>query len=79
MKVTPSLLLAAATSLVVAGLVAVAPAPASAASLTEVTNFGTNPGGMRMHVYVPDTRPATGATPPPGAATGSKQTRPPAT
>ncbi|SDF41463.1 esterase, PHB depolymerase family [Lentzea fradiae] len=31
---------------------------ASAASLTEVTNFGDNPGGMRMHVYVPDTRPA---------------------
>lgn len=31
---------------------------ASAASLVEVTNFGNNPGGMRMHVYVPDTRPA---------------------
>ena len=32
--------------------------PAYAATLTEVTNFGTNPGGMRMHVYVPDARPA---------------------
>lgn len=32
--------------------------PASAASLTEVTNFGDNPGRMRMHVYVPDARPA---------------------
>ncbi|MFD5828799.1 PHB depolymerase family esterase [Lentzea sp. NPDC060358] len=33
-------------------------APASAAALVEVTSFGDNPGGMRMHVYVPDTRPA---------------------
>jgi acetylxylan esterase len=35
--------------------------PASAASLTEVTNFGTNPSNLRMHLYVPDrvaTRPA---------------------
>jgi poly(hydroxyalkanoate) depolymerase family esterase len=31
---------------------------ASAASLVEVTGFGDNPGRMRMHVYVPDTRPA---------------------
>lgn len=28
---------------------------ASAAALTEVTNFGANPGGLRMHLYVPDT------------------------
>ncbi|GAB3806140.1 hypothetical protein GCM10027605_33590 [Micromonospora zhanjiangensis] len=28
--------------------------PASAASLTEVTNFGSNPGNLRMHIYVPD-------------------------
>ncbi|MEV4370174.1 PHB depolymerase family esterase [Nonomuraea sp. NPDC049637] len=27
---------------------------ASAAVLTEVTNFGTNPGGLRMYLYVPD-------------------------
>ena len=33
-------------------------APASAASLTQVTNFGANPGGAQMYVYVPDTRPA---------------------
>ncbi len=32
--------------------------PASAASLAEVTNFGANPSGLRMHVYVPDQRPA---------------------
>ncbi|MFI6182107.1 PHB depolymerase family esterase [Nonomuraea sp. NPDC051191] len=27
---------------------------ASAAALTEVTNFGSNPGGLRMYLYVPD-------------------------
>ncbi|MEU4510425.1 PHB depolymerase family esterase [Nonomuraea wenchangensis] len=27
---------------------------ASAAVLTEVTSFGTNPGGLRMYLYVPD-------------------------
>ncbi|GAA3733515.1 hypothetical protein GCM10022225_14610 [Plantactinospora mayteni] len=32
--------------------------PATAASLVEVTSFGDNPGGMRMHVYVPDSRPS---------------------
>ncbi|WP_246002564.1 extracellular catalytic domain type 1 short-chain-length polyhydroxyalkanoate depolymerase [Allorhizocola rhizosphaerae] len=31
--------------------------PASAATLVEVTSFGSNPGGMRMHIYVPDRRP----------------------
>jgi acetylxylan esterase len=33
-------------------------APASAASLTQVTDFGNNPGGAQMYVYVPDTHPA---------------------
>jgi poly(hydroxyalkanoate) depolymerase family esterase len=28
--------------------------PASAASLTEVTNFGSNPSNLRMYVYVPN-------------------------
>jgi poly(hydroxyalkanoate) depolymerase family esterase len=51
-------LLAAAASLATAGLVVPALRPAYAASLVEVTNFGDNPGGMRMHVYVPDNRPA---------------------
>lgn len=32
-------------------------APASAASLVEVPNFGENPGGLQMHIYVPDSRP----------------------
>jgi len=44
--------------LVFAGLTLVALRPAHAATLTEVSNFGTNPGNMRMHVYVPDARPA---------------------
>ncbi|MEO3755419.1 PHB depolymerase family esterase [Streptomyces sp. B6B3] len=34
------------------------PAPASAAQLVEVPNFGTNPGNLRMHAYVPDATPA---------------------
>lgn len=50
------------TALVTAvGLAIVVPAltqPAAAASLVQVTNFGNNPGGMQMHVYVPDNRPA---------------------
>ncbi|SCL14403.1 esterase, PHB depolymerase family [Micromonospora nigra] len=51
-----------AAGLVTAGLVAPALRPAYAASLTEVTSFGDNPGRMRMHVYVPDSRPARPAT-----------------
>lgn len=41
-------------------LLAVSP-PASAASLTEVTDFGANPSGLRMHLYVPA---SAGARPP---------------
>ncbi|MEV1289687.1 PHB depolymerase family esterase [Micromonospora sp. NPDC049679] len=44
--------LCAAVLLAATGLI-LAP-PASAAALTEVTNFGTNPGNLRMHLYVPD-------------------------
>ncbi|HEY1176868.1 MAG TPA: PHB depolymerase family esterase [Phytomonospora sp.] len=50
-----------AAVLLTTGLVTALPAPASAAALTEVTNFGANPTGLRMHVYVPDSvtaRPA---------------------
>ncbi|MEV4754438.1 PHB depolymerase family esterase [Micromonospora sp. NPDC049559] len=47
----------ASALLVAVGVVALSP-PASGASLVEVTNFGNNPGGMRMHIYVPDNRPA---------------------
>ncbi|MDG4785343.1 PHB depolymerase family esterase [Micromonospora sp. WMMD1102] len=55
---TRTVLVGLASALVLAtGVVALSP-PASAASLVEVTNFGNNPGGMRMHIYVPDNRPA---------------------
>lgn len=50
----PGVALAAVGSLVAAVLVFTAPSPASAASLTEVTNFGANPTNLRMHLYVPD-------------------------
>ncbi|MFF5229839.1 PHB depolymerase family esterase [Dactylosporangium sp. NPDC000521] len=58
MHITWKLLIAPAAAVLAAGLSLVALRPAYAATLTEVTNFGANPGGMRMHVYVPDTRPA---------------------
>jgi poly(hydroxyalkanoate) depolymerase family esterase len=45
---------------IAAASVALAP-PAAAATLVEVANFGANPGGMRMHIYVPDARPASPA------------------
>ncbi|MDG4780141.1 PHB depolymerase family esterase [Micromonospora sp. WMMD961] len=62
MRIKRKLLLALALPLVTAGLVVPALRPAYAASLTEVTSFGDNPGRMRMHVYVPDNRPAKPAT-----------------
>jgi poly(hydroxyalkanoate) depolymerase family esterase len=46
----------AAVTLIIAGLIA-AP-PAASAQLTEVTNFGTNPTNLRMHLYVPDGVPS---------------------
>ncbi|MFB9850542.1 PHB depolymerase family esterase [Micromonospora andamanensis] len=62
MKIRRKLLLGLAVSLVAAGLVVPTFSPAYAASLTEVTSFGDNPGRMRMHIYVPDNRPARPAT-----------------
>jgi poly(hydroxyalkanoate) depolymerase family esterase len=56
-----TLLAVAASALAVVGGLVVASPPAQAATLTEVTNFGTNPSNLRMHLYVPDnigTRPA---------------------
>src|SRR3712207_261684 len=58
MRIRRTLLLGLAVGLAAAGLAVPALRPAYAASLTEVTAFGDNPSGMRMHVYVPDTRPA---------------------
>jgi poly(hydroxyalkanoate) depolymerase family esterase len=58
MRVKRNLLLGVAGMLAVAGLVVPAVRPAFAASLTQVTNFGNNPGGMEMYVYVPNNHPA---------------------
>jgi feruloyl esterase len=46
--------LAAALLATVLAVLAVAVRPASAATLTQVTNFGSNPGNLNMYVYRPD-------------------------
>ena len=43
----------AAVSVAVAAALVGAP-PAQAASLVQVTSFGTNPSNLRMYVYVPN-------------------------
>ncbi|MEN3310248.1 MAG: acetylxylan esterase [Micromonosporaceae bacterium] len=48
-----ALAVVAAAGLAAGAGLALAP-PASAASLTEVTNFGANPTGLRMYEYVPN-------------------------
>ncbi|GII25993.1 extracellular catalytic domain type 1 short-chain-length polyhydroxyalkanoate depolymerase [Planosporangium mesophilum] len=61
MRINRTVFACLATAVAVAGLAVVAPAmtrPAAAASLTEVTSFGSNPGNMRMHVYVPNSTQA---------------------
>jgi poly(hydroxyalkanoate) depolymerase family esterase len=61
MRTRRTLSVGLAALLTAIGLAIVVPAltqPAAAASLVQVTNFGSNPGGMLMHVYVPDNRPA---------------------
>ena len=46
---------AAAIFVAAAALIAVmTPRPASAAGLTEITNFGSNPSDLQMYLYVPD-------------------------
>ncbi len=49
------------STLLIAVTGVVFPPVASAASLVAVTDFGANPGGMRMHVYVPGTHPTSPA------------------
>jgi len=51
-----SVLVAAMTAVALSFLVA--PAPASAASLVQVSNFGSNPSNLQMYVYRPDNLPA---------------------
>ncbi|WP_328767465.1 extracellular catalytic domain type 1 short-chain-length polyhydroxyalkanoate depolymerase [Streptomyces sp. NBC_00286] len=50
--------LAALLITVIASFLGLAPAPAHAASLEEVTGFGSNPGNLQMFRYVPDGLPA---------------------
>ncbi|MGC5310619.1 extracellular catalytic domain type 1 short-chain-length polyhydroxyalkanoate depolymerase [Micromonospora zamorensis] len=45
---------ALATALATVTTVVTVATPASAATLTQVTNFGTNPTNLQMHLYVPD-------------------------
>lgn len=55
----PAALLMAISSLIAAlVLTGTSATTASAASLTEVTDFGSNPGNLRMYVYRPDNAPA---------------------
>ncbi|MFC8447956.1 PHB depolymerase family esterase [Kitasatospora sp. NPDC057223] len=44
----------AAVTCLAAGLSLQAAPPAAAASLTQITNFGTNPTGLQMNLYVPN-------------------------
>jgi len=58
-RIRAALAVGATAALAVAGLMFAR--PASAATLVEVTNFGSNPTNLRMHLYVPDrvaSRPA---------------------
>ncbi len=52
MRIKAALAVAAAAVVTAASLLLAT--PASAATLTEVTNFGTNPSNLRMYVYVPN-------------------------
>src|SRR5215211_6583867 len=47
-------LITALMLLIAAVALSLVPQPALAASLVRVTNFGTNPTGLNMYVYVPD-------------------------
>jgi len=62
MKIQRRLVLGFAALFALMSLAALGPTlivpSAEAASLTQVTNFGSNPGGMDMHVYVPNSHPA---------------------
>ncbi|MEV7967990.1 PHB depolymerase family esterase [Sphaerisporangium sp. NPDC088356] len=54
MKRLTALLATACAALLYAAAALVFPHYAAAATMTEVTNFGANPGNLRMYVYVPN-------------------------
>jgi acetylxylan esterase len=57
-KLARSLLAAAAAVAALGATVLLSATPAAAATLQEVTGFGTNPTNLRMHLYVPDRLPS---------------------
>ncbi|MFY1633546.1 PHB depolymerase family esterase [Solwaraspora sp. WMMB335] len=54
MRLKAKILAVAAATATAAAAALMMATPASAATLTEVTNFGTNPSNLRMYLYVPD-------------------------
>jgi len=54
MKLKTKLLSVAAAAATLVATALTFASPASAATLTEITGFGTNPTNLRMHLYVPD-------------------------
>jgi poly(3-hydroxybutyrate) depolymerase len=58
MRIKPRALVVAAATVLAATAGVVLASPAQAASLVQVTNFGTNPTNLAMHLYVPDGIPA---------------------
>src|SRR3954466_4787504 len=58
MRIKPRALVVAAATALAATAGVVLASPAQAASLVQVTNFGTNPTNLAMHLYVPDGIPA---------------------
>jgi poly(hydroxyalkanoate) depolymerase family esterase len=57
-KLTRGLLAVTAAVAALGATVLMSAAPASAATLQEVTGFGANPTNLRMHLYVPDRLPS---------------------
>ncbi|WP_433718015.1 extracellular catalytic domain type 1 short-chain-length polyhydroxyalkanoate depolymerase [Actinoplanes sp. CA-051413] len=56
-RLTQTLLALTAAVSAIGASVLLPAAPAAAATLQEVTSFGTNPTNLRMHLYVPDRLP----------------------
>ncbi|MFF5114211.1 PHB depolymerase family esterase [Streptosporangium sp. NPDC000509] len=54
MRQWSAVLAAVSAAMLYAATILVGGQPAAAATLTEVTSFGANPGNLRMHLYVPD-------------------------
>jgi acetylxylan esterase len=53
-KLMTSMVAVAAATVALGAAVLIGAPPAAAAALQEITGFGANPTGLRMHLYVPD-------------------------